>query len=93
MPLGLLLTGGADGLAYDIALAGAILVLTTGEWDAVVGTSGGLDSGKKYYLSDVVGRLLETSGPASAGDTLVVVGNGLSSTQLLVSMDHEGLVV
>ncbi len=91
--IGLLTTGGADSLAYDIALPGSKLTLTTGEWDAVAGTTGGLTAGFKYYLSDTLGRLIETTTPPTAGDTLLVAGIALSATVMLVQMDHEGLKV
>ncbi len=92
--IGLLTTGGADSVAYDAALPGSKLTLTTGEWDAVAGTSGGLTPGLKYYMSDATaGRLLETTVPATGGDTLLLAGIALSSTVMLVKMDNEGLAV
>ena len=90
--VGLLTTGGADSLAYDAALGGSKLTLTTGEWDAVAGTTGGLTIGAKYYMSDVTaGRLTETA-PATATDTLMMCGIGLSTTVMLVKMDDQGVL-
>ncbi len=92
--IGVLKTGGADSLPYDIALAGSRLTLTTAEWDAAGPTTGGLTIGLKYYLSDAApGQLLETTPPASVGDTLLLVGIGLSATEMLVLMQDTGLQI
>jgi hypothetical protein len=62
-----------------------ILTLTTGEWDAVAGTAGGLTADAKYFLSDAVaGRILETTPPAVAGTYVVELGVALSTTELNV---------
>lgn len=92
VPLGLLRTGGADSATYIASLMGDKLTLTTGEWDAVAGTTGGLTIGAKYYLSDTPGRLTETA-LATATDTLVVCGIALSATVMKVMMENEGLAV
>ncbi len=92
--IGLLKTGGADSLPYDIALAGSKLTLTTAEWDAASDTTGGLTTGLKYYLSDATpGQLIETTAPASVSDTLLLVGIALSSTTMLVLMQDTGLQI
>jgi hypothetical protein len=41
----------ADGLATKVQVAG-VMTMTAAEWDAVAGTSGGLDEGVDYYLQD-----------------------------------------
>ena len=90
--IGLLTTGGADSVAYDIALPGSKLTLTTAEWDAASDTTGGLTAGLKYYLSDAAaGQLIETTPPGTTGDTMMMVGIALSTTTMLIKMDDDGL--
>ena len=89
--IGLLTTGGADSLAYDIALPGSKLTLTTAEWDAASDTTGGLTAGLKYYLDDAAGQLTETTPPPTTADTMMMVGVALSTTTMLIKMDDEGL--
>lgn len=61
-----------------------VVTLTTGQWDAVAGTSGGLTPSAKYFLSAATaGRLTETA-PSAAGEYVVEVGEALSPTELLV---------
>ena len=66
------------------------LTLTTGEWDAVAGTTGGLTAGLCYFLSDATpGRLLEegsTSG-ITTGDSVVNVGYAVSATELMLEIE------
>ncbi len=62
-----------------------VVVATTGEWDVVAGTTGGLAAGVKYFLSEAApGRLLEGTPPLAAGEYVVEIGQGLSTTELLV---------
>ena len=62
-----------------------VLTLTTGEWDAVAGTTGGLAADAKYFLSEsVAGRILENTPPTVAGEYVVELGVGLSTTEMNV---------
>ncbi len=70
-----------------IQVAG-ILTLTTAEWDAVAGTTGGLSPGSTYYVSGTAGALTATK-PATTGDTQLRAGVALSSTKLLLQMHGE----
>lgn len=57
-----------------------IVTLTTAQWDAVAGTSGGLTRGDTYYL-DTSGQM--TSAPnGTSGQFNVMVGTGLNATQM-----------
>ena len=58
------------------------LSLTTGEWDAVAGTTGGLTAGTTYYVSPCTAGLLTATCPTSVGQLVIIVGVALSTTVL-----------
>lgn len=60
------------------------LTLTTAQWDAVAGTSGGLTFATYYYLSDSTAGRLTSTKPATSGHYPVVVCQALSTTQCLL---------
>jgi len=60
-----------------------IVTLTTAQWDAIAGTSGGLDPGIPYYLSDVnSGELLPRASITASTHCLTQVGIAISATEL-----------
>lgn len=72
-----------------------VLTLTTGEWDAVTGETGGLTANAKYYLDDATaGMLLQDDNLSSlaVGDYVVVIGKGLSTTELLIDIETRILL-
>lgn len=91
-------TSQAVGLASTAVAAAAAgeyihqgpVSLTTGEWDAVAGTTGGLTVDNCYFLSDATaGVILEegsTSGLA-AGDSVVLLGYAISTLTLLLNIE------
>lgn len=86
----------AIGLAATAVTAAAtgtvifngVVTLTTAEWDAVAGTTGGLTAGSKYYLSDAAaGRIVEQGSiPTVAGRFVVELGEALDTTDLIVTI-------
>lgn len=62
------------------------VTLTTAEWDAVAGTTGGLTAGTKYYLSDAAaGRIVDQASiPTTATRYVVELGEAIDSTDLLL---------
>lgn len=79
--LGLVSVGAAGaGGNVNVQQAGD-LTLTTAQWDAVAGTSGGLTANTEYYLSGTPGAITATV-PATTGDTDIVVGVAKSTTVL-----------
>lgn len=62
------------------------LTLTTGQWDAITGGSGGLTAGSVYYLDPGTAGLLTLSPTDSTGNFLVKVGIALSTTTLLIQI-------
>lgn len=82
--------GRVDGIVAYInsasavaALSGEVVTLTTGQWDAVAGTSGGLAVNDVYYLSATSGHITSTK-PVATGTYATQVGIALSATQLQV---------
>jgi len=83
-------TATVEGLAFaDIAAAAAGVVdtagemtLTTAQWDAVTGQTGGLTPGAKYYLDATTGGHITSTVPGSG--YLACVGQAISPTKMLV---------
>lgn len=71
------ITAAADG---NVQLDGVITLGTTGAWDTIAGTTGGLTPGAVYYLSTVTAGRLTATVPTGAGNYICPVLLGLSST-------------
>lgn len=87
-------TSRAFGLVLDTSIATTvsgyiqaegILTATTGQWDAVAGTSGGLAAGTVYYLSAATAGLLTATPPSTVGQSIVEIGQALSTTELKIT--------
>lgn len=74
-------------------IANGVVTLTTGEWDAVAGTTGGLTPGTKYFLSPDTAGLLEEGSSASATEYVVEIGEAMSTTELHVRIRRRVLLV
>lgn len=86
--VGLAATAVAASGTADFIFDG-VIALTTTEWDAVVGTTGGLTEDLCYFLSDAVaGRILEEGATAglTGGDNVTLLGTALSTTELLINI-------
>lgn len=81
----------ANGVAGAIALDG-VLTATTGQWDAVAGTTGGLAFGTRYYLSAATAGMLTATPPSTVGQYVVEVGIAISTTDLRVSIEKRILL-
>lgn len=86
-----LLTSRVLGLVQDTSIAAAaagniqtdgVFIATTGEWDAVAGTSGGLTPGVDYFLDSAAPGLLTATAPSTTGEVVVNLGLALSPTEL-----------
>lgn len=87
----------AYGVVYDASIAGAasgsvatdgLITATTGEWDAVAGTVGGLTAGVDYFLSAAIAGRLTSTPPTAAGQYNTYVGTAKSATVLSLSPRH-----
>lgn len=59
-----------------------LLTLTTGQWDAVAGTTGGLTAGAPYWADPANNGKLTGTPPTTATQFLVQLGVALSATVL-----------
>lgn len=79
------------GLGYDTSIAATavgniiesgVLPATTGQWDAVAGTTGGLTFGTKYFLDPANPGKITSTVPTTIGQCVTLVGVALSTTEL-----------
>lgn len=89
------------GLVYDATIAttvagniaiGGILSLTTTQWDAAFGTTGGLAFGTDYFLSDATAGDGSSTVPSTVGHLVVHLGRGISTTELLIQIGQPILL-
>lgn len=71
---------------------GDIITGTTGEWDAIAGTTGGLAFGVVYYLSTATAGRLQSTVPSTSGHVVYEVGVGVSTTQLRPIFNYVGVM-
>lgn len=77
---------GSNPTSY-VAITSGELTLTTIQWDAVTGGSGGLVSGNTYYLSSFIAGRLSTS----VGLILCPVLRAISSTKAFISLSINSI--
>lgn len=65
-------------------LVDGVVSLTTGEWDAVTGQSGGLTPGANYFLSEATAGNLTPTPPTTG--FVVRVGHALSNTEFEIEI-------
>jgi len=69
-----------------------ILTLTTGEWDALAGTTGGLTFNTRYYLSAATAGLVTSTAPSTTGQYVRPVLLGVSTTEAMI-LDAEAILL
>ena len=83
------------GLVYDTSIASSavggiqidgILTATTGQWDAIAGTTGGLTKDVFYYLSSATAGILSSTAPSVAGQFSICIGIGISTTEMKINI-------
>jgi hypothetical protein len=74
-----------------IAISG-VLPATTGQWDAVFGTTGGLTKGTIYWLSAATAGLGTSTAPSTVGQYLVRLGTAISTTELRIEIRDRVLL-
>ena len=90
-PMGLAAAAIASAATGSVQTSG-VVVLTTAQWDAAFGTSGGLVVGTYYYLSAVTAGLGTSTAPSTVGQYDVELGLALSTTELLLRIRQEILL-
>jgi hypothetical protein len=68
-----------------------LLTLTTGQWDAVCGTTGGLTQGQYYWVDSTAGKMTATQ-PSGASNFQQVGIKALSTTQAEVLLPSDALI-
>ena len=81
--LGLALTAIASA-ASGIVQTNGVVVLTTAQWDAIAGTTGGLTFNTRYFLSPTTAGLMTATVPTTVGQYVAEIGRALSTTELRV---------
>jgi hypothetical protein len=71
----------AGSSSGNLQTAGPVTA-TTGQWDTVAGTSGGLTPGTLYYLSDATAGKITSTPPSTATHYIIELGTAVSTTIL-----------
>ena len=90
-PIGMSAAAGTAAASGDIIVDGPV-VLTTGEWDAIMGTTGGLTAGAEYFLSAATAGMGTGTATTTVGQYVVPLGIALSTTELLLNIDRPILL-
>jgi hypothetical protein len=65
---------------------GGVLTLTTAEWDAVTGQTGGLTPGARYFVSPTTAGQITSTPPSTVGQVVALVGRATSTTDLEIEL-------
>jgi len=84
-PIGLATAAISSAASGSIQTSG-VITLTTGQWDALCGTTGGLTVGTVYFLSATAGLLTSTA-PSTSGHYVSPVIVALSTTEASIVID------
>lgn len=87
--IGLMTPTSTAAAATGAVLLEGVLSATTGQWDAVTGGSGGLVKDTIYYLDPAAAGMLTSTAPSTAGQFVVQIGIGLSTTEIKVSLQRR----
>lgn len=80
-----------SGIAGNVQLNG-VLSLTTSQWDAITGQSGGLTSGATYYLDPTTAGMMTPTCPTAAGQYVCITGRALSTTDFQIKISEPILL-
>ncbi len=86
LAIGILAATAAPSALAPVQTGGPI-ALTTAQWDAVAGTSGGLTFGTAYYVDPTTAGRMTSAGPTASGKYATRIGVGLSPT--VMTMDIQ----
>ncbi len=79
--------------ATGIIQTDGIIALSTAQWDAVAGTTGGLTFNVLYYLDAATAGLLTATPPSGAGKYIYPIGLALSTTEMRVSVNPGAITL
>lgn len=69
-----------------------VLPLTTAQWDAVTGDTGGLTFNSLYWLDPATAGKLTKTAPSTVGQLVCPVGRALSTTEMLINIQTTVLL-
>jgi hypothetical protein len=81
----------ANGVAGAVALDD-VLTLTTAQWDAVAGTTGGLTFNTLYYLDPANAGKITPTAPTTVGQYVVELGRAMSTVDLKINIKSSILL-
>jgi len=85
-------TSSIIGLVAQASISG-VLTATTGQWDAIMGTSGGLTKGVRYFLSAATAGLGTSTAPTTTGQYVVLLGIAISTTELHLAAPYTPIAL
>lgn len=77
------------GIVYEASgniQTDGVLTLTTAQWDAITGDTGGLTFNDVYYLDASTAGMLTTTAPTTTGQFVVKIGKAVSTTDMEISI-------
>lgn len=77
-------TAGIASAASGVFQNSGVLRLSTAQWDAVAGTTGGLVFNTEYYLSDATAGMITGTCPSAGGSYVLPIGIAISTTDLQI---------
>lgn len=81
-----LATAAISSSASGTIQTNGIVALTTTQWDAVAGTTGGLAPNAIYFLDPATAGKITATPPTTAGQYVCEVGRALSTTEFLIDI-------
>lgn len=85
-------TGTVSAASSGQVQVNGIVTLTTAEWDAVAGTTGGLTAGTYYFLSTATAGHMTSTPPSTVGQTVQKIGQAISTTSMNVMISDPILL-
>lgn len=83
---------GISSSASGMIQTNGILTLTTTEWDAVTGQTGGLTPGAYYFLSAATAGALTTTAPSTTGHSVLPIGQAISDVSMNICIEKPILL-
>ncbi len=90
--LGLMLDASTAAAAIGVVAMDGLLTLTTAQWDAVTGGSGGLVFNTDYFLDPATSGKITSTPPTTVGQLLVYIGTAMSTVDLMLDIDSPVLL-
>jgi hypothetical protein len=84
--LGLVAEASIAAAASGVIQTDGVLAATTGQWDTVAGTTGGLTAGAIYYLSSTTAGELTETAPTTTSEFVARVGKAISTTEMEITI-------